>query len=389
MRILMAHNYYQQAGGEDSGFRAETKLLQQHGHEVVTYTDTNQRINKMNKVVVAQQMIWSGPTQQKLKTLIQEFQPDVVHFHNTFMMISPAAYHLCHSLGVPVIRTVQNYRHSCLNSFLFRNNQVCEDCLNKAIPLPGIIHACYRDSHIQSLAVASMLVTHRALGTWQKQVDRFITVTNFMREKLIEAGLPAEKIVIKPNFSDLKSENPNATGSYVLFLGRFSAEKGVMTLLRAWQKLSTPIPLIMLGDGPLWNEVQQFIATYQLQNIKVIGWKQREEVVRYMEEASFLVQPSIWYEGFPMTIVEAYGCGLPVIASKLGSMAEVVSDGQTGLHFQMGDADDLASKVSWAWQNQEALALMSENARRLFQERYTPEQNYQMLMNIYKQVARS
>ena len=286
LKILVAHNYYQQAGGEDTGFHSEIAMLRERGHSVIDYTDTNERINTMNMARVATNMIWSFPTQETLCALIQKISPDIVHFHNTFMMISPAAYYTCQSLGVPVIQTIQNYRLMCLNATLFRNNTICESCLSRKVPWTGVAHACYRQSRLQSLGVMTMLTTHRILKTWRKQVNLFITVTNFMRNKLIEGGLPASKIVVKPNFSDLPSTTKAELGDYALFVGRFTHEKGVLSLLRAWSNLKG-IPLVMVGDGPLLAEIKQTVKEYNLEQIQIFGWKPRKEVVELMKRARF------------------------------------------------------------------------------------------------------
>lgn len=388
VRVLMVHNYYQHPGGEDTTFHAESALLRRYGHDIIEYTDSNERINTMSKLTVAKEMIWSSASEKKLHDVIKTVQPDVVHFYNTFIMISPAVYHLCKKLKLPVVRTVQNYRYSCVNALLFRDNQVCEACLTSKLPWAGVVHACYRESHVQSLGVLSMLATHKLLGTWQTKIDRFITVTEFMRTKLVEGGLPAEKIVVKPNFSDLQKPARSIIGDYALFVGRLSAEKGVMTLLEAWKHLPH-VPLVVVGDGPLGDEMKAFIDQNMLHQVKLAGWKSRDEVTEYMQRARFLVQPSVCYEGFPLTIVESYGCGLPVIASKLGSMAEVVLDGQTGLHFQSGNARDLAEKVKWAWSNETAIMQMGHQAHDLFYKHYTPEKNYKLLTEIYEDVIQN
>lgn len=383
MQILLVHNFYQQAGGEDVVFKNESELLQHHGHTVFHYTADNHELLQTNKGIAALETIWSHSSNKRLESVLQEVKPAVVHFHNTFMRISPSAYHVCHKLKVPVVQTLHNYRLLCPAATFYRNGQLCEDCLGQQVPIASIRHACYRQSRSQSAVVSAMLTTHRLLNTWQDKVDIFIALTQFARQKFIEGGLPAEKIIVKPNFTYSDPGERTKPGAFALFVGRLTPEKGINLLLKAWNSLAD-IPLKIVGDGPMRREVEVTIKNSGKSSIKVLGKQSQERIFSLMKEASFLVFPSEWYEGFPMTIVEAYASSLPVIGAKLGSIAEIIGDGRTGLHFVPGDATDLANKVRWAWNHSKEIEQMGKVARSQYENFYTAKHNYQQLLKIYE-----
>jgi glycosyltransferase involved in cell wall biosynthesis len=386
MRIILVHNPYQQPGGEDKVVKHEAALLTDREHHVINYRRTNHEIDSFSwweKRSLPKRLIWATDTFQALRALIKKENPEVAHFHNTFMMVSPAAYYACQSLHVPVVQTLHNYRLLCPNGLLYRDGGVCEKCLGKTVPWPGVAHACYRHSLMQTAGVAAMLITHRWLATWQNQVDIYVALTEFARKKFIEGGLPAEKIVVKPNFVHPDPGCSVGEKRYALFVGRLSHEKGLKTLLHAWQAVKG-IPLKIAGDGPMLEEVRTFVQANKLERVEVLGRCTGEKVLAMMKGARFLVFPSEWYEGFPMTIGEAFACGIPVIASRLGATEEIVEDGRAGLHFTPGDANDLAAKVEWAWMHPNAMVQMGKEARCEYEKKYTAKQNYCRLMTIYK-----
>jgi glycosyltransferase involved in cell wall biosynthesis len=384
MKIVLVHNYYQRPGGEDVVFAAEAALLRQKGHEVVQYTEDNRCIKGVRQIAVAAHTIWSGSTRHRLLRILHGVRCDVVHFHNTFPLISPSAYAACREATVPVVQTLHNYRLLCPAATFFRDGHVCEACLGKTPPWPGVRYACYRESHVQTTVVAATLSLHRWLKTWQTQVDVYVALTEFARRKFIEGGLPAEKIVVKPNFVTPDPGMRDSDRSYALFVGRIAQEKGVRLLLQAWQGLQG-VPLKIVGDGPLMDEVRAVVQGQKLEGVEVLGQRSRQEVLTWMKGAQFLVVPSEWYEGFPVTIAEAFACGVPVVASRLGAMAEIIKEGHTGLHFAPGDPDDLETQVRWAFSHPKELTQMGRRAREEFQAKYTADRNYEMLMAIYRQ----
>lgn len=384
-RVLVVHNSYRLPGGEDVVFIAEKELLLAHGHDVIELTDTNTRLPELRKFAVARNAIWSSAAARKAEALIAEKQPDLVHVHNTWMLLSPSIYSVFQKERIPVVQTLHNYRLLCPNALFYRDNRVCEDCMAYPVPIPGILHKCYRNSASQSALVAAMLTYHRARRTWQKEVDGYIVLSEFARRKFIEGGLPAAKLFVKPNFvSRVPVPIPvHPSGDFALFVGRLTPEKGLDVLLNAWKSLAQ-IPLKIIGDGPLRDQVDSYANNHA--GVIVLGHISRDLVFNWMVGARFLVFTSSWYEGFPMTIVEAFSCGLPVIAPRFGGIPEIVRDAETGLLFTAGDMSDLAEKVRWLWDHPELSAAMGREARREYEEKYMPERNYEMLMDIYHRV---
>jgi len=383
-RILLVHNYYRQPGGEDMVFAAEQNLVLAQGHHVIPYTDSNSRIDAMKPLTAALNTTWSNESYHALKKIIKTHRPDIAHFHNTFFMVSPSAYYACREEGVPVVQTLHNYRLLCPSATFFRDSRVCEECLGKDFALPGIYHACYRSSRSQTACVAAMIFSHRILGTWRNLVNVYIVLTNFSRLKYIKGGLPESKLMVKPNFVAADPGVGVAKGNYVLFVGRLSEEKGLQAMLEAWKGLSPSIPLRIVGNGPLRGMVLRLISEYHLEKVEYFNGRLHEDVLDLMKDARFLVFPSECYEGFPMVIAEAFTVGIPVIASRLGSMEEIVRDGETGLLFNPGDSTDLATKIKWLWNHPDESQRLGSHARKEYEEKYTPERNYRILMEIYE-----
>ncbi|NMG19077.1 glycosyltransferase family 4 protein [Brasilonema bromeliae] len=386
MRILSLHNRYQLPGGEDVVVSMERELLEANGHCVDLFEVNNDHItNSIEKAKSAVNSIYSISSKTQILQRIASFKPDIVHVHNFFPILSPSVYYACREAAVPVIQTLHNYRLLCLNSYFFREGKVCEDCLGKSFAWPGVVHSCYRGSKTGSAVIGAMQSIHRTLQTWNKVVDVYITVTEFARQKYIQGNLPASKLVVKPNFLYPDPKPGEGQGNYALFVGRLSPEKGLETLLKAWEKLAGKIPLKIVGDGPLANTVAS--TAQRLTGVEWLGRLPKQEVLKLMKDAQALIFPSLWYEGFPLVIVEAYAVGLPVIASNLGSQSSLVEHGRTGLHFRPGDPEDLVAQVEWALTHPAALAQMRQETRGEFEAKYTAERNYQMLMDIYERVV--
>jgi len=378
LTILVAHNFYLRPGGEDVVFRNEIELLRSHGHRVVEYIDDNHRIAQGNALSIALQTIWSWETYSKILRLLKKVRPDVVHFHNTFPLISPSAYYACKKLGIPVIQTLHNYRLLCPAAILYRGEYICEKCKKNPLFLPAIRYRCFQNSSIKTVVLSLSLIVHHLLRTWQNQVSLYIALTEFSKNKFTEIGLTDGRIVVKPNF--IKTNNRPVVitkEKFAVYVGRITPEKGIPTLLKAWDKLN--IPLRIFGDGPL-----KALFETTGKNVSYMGQVGRDEINKSMQLASFMVFPSEWFEGFPMTIVEAFSFGLPVISSNIGSQAEIVTDGFSGLHFRSGDPEDLVSKVNWLWNHPDEATRMGKNARIEYEKKYAPEWNYQQLIDIYQ-----
>jgi glycosyltransferase involved in cell wall biosynthesis len=377
--ILVAHNYYQQPGGEDEVFRGEAWLLETRGHRVVRYSLSNSDIPQTSRPALARATLWNSKVYQDLGRLLREEPPALVHFHNTFPLMSPAAYYAARDEGVRVVQTLHNYRLLCPNGLLYRDSEPCELCVGKAVAWPGIVHACYRRSRSASAVAAAMLSFHRARGTWTGAVDMYIALTEFARHKFIEGGIPAERIMVKPNFLTRDPGAGHHGADVALFVGRLSPEKGVHTLIRAWRQVRPTIRLQVVGDGPLYGGIAQSPG-----NVQWLGHLTTEGILSLMKEAALLVLPSEAYENFPLTALQAFATGLPVIASGHGALAEIVEDGKTGRLFEPGDPDDLASTVEWALDHPDEMAAMGRRARAEYENKYTPERNYDILMRVYE-----
>jgi glycosyltransferase involved in cell wall biosynthesis len=384
MKILLVHNSYQLPGGEDQVFAQETELLRGRGHQVVLYQASNDQVKGQNPLVTVANTIWNQRAHGELRDLMQREKPDIVHVHNTFQVISPAIYYAANEVGIPVVQTLHNYRLLCPASTFFRDGKVCEDCLGKKIPWPGVLHSCYRNSKLASAAVAVMLATHNYKQTWSETVSAYIALTDFARNKFIEGGFPADKIFVKPNYLQTDPGPGDGNGNYALFVGRLTPEKGISTLLAAWRQIGTDLPLQIAGDGPLASEVEK--ASREMESVTWLKWLPREEILRRMKSASALILPSTWYEGFPMIISEAFAVGLPVITSNLGSMSSIVDHQRTGLHFEPGDAAALVDAVRWWAAHPAEAAFMRTEARLEYETKYTAEENYKQMMNIYDSV---
>ena len=387
MKILLVHNSYQQPGGEDVVFEQERQLLERGGHKVIAYQRSNWEAatySLLTRLALAGRTVWSQDTRQEFARLCAREDPDLVHVHNFFFMVSPSIFSACREAEVPVVQTLHNYRLYCPAGTFFRNGHTCEECVEHGL-WRGIVHGCYRDSCAATATVALMLAVHRQLKTWARDVNCYIALSQFSQSRFLRAGLPAEKVFVKPNFVyPDPCVHANGKGRYALFVGRLSPER-VRTMLAAWSLLCKPrIPLVIVGGGPSLGHLEKEALSRGLVEVSFRGQLPRNQTLTAMHGAQFLVFSSEWYENFPVTIAESFACGVPVICSRLGAMQEIVDDGRTGLHFRTGDAADLAEKVQWAWDHPTPMRCMGKEARREYETKYTAEKNYTMLMDIYQ-----
>ena len=390
MKIVLVHNQYQQPGGEDVAFEQEHLLLKRAGHQVVMYQRSNLEIDQSfgaQRVALVKNIVWATETHRAFTDLLAREKPQLVHIHNTFVMVSPSIYLACEEAKIPVVQTLHNYRLICPAAGLFRDGHVCEECITHSL-WRGVRHGCYRDSRLATGAVALMLAVHRNRHTWDQKVQGYIALTEFARSKFLDGGLPAERLFVKPNFVYPDPGAGLCGGKYAVFAGRLSPEKRVSTLLAAWDKLGNRIPLVIIGEGSERKRLELMAAELGLTCISFLGRLPRAETLAKMRDAFCLLFPSECYENFPLTIAEAFACGTPVICSRLGAMQEIVEDGRTGLHFGVGDADDLAAKMEWAWTHPDEMKAMRREARQEYESRYTAERNYEMLIELYQRVLR-
>ncbi len=389
MKVLLIHCHYGRTApsGEDVAFRNEAAMLENGGVTVVRFEREREGIDlstAWKRADVALSSIWSRGSRRGISDLLQRVRPAVAHFHNTFPGISPSGYAACRELGVPVVQTVHNYRFFCANGLLLRDGQPCEECLGK-FPWRAAARRCYRGSRLASGAQFLGIARSRLAHTWSRAVDRYIALSAFAAGRLAAGGLPPGRISVKPNV--LAADPPPGTGDggFAIFVGRLKEEKGTRVLLEAWRELRD-IPLEVVGDGPLRGEMEAFVKRERLP-VRFAGMVPHAEAVRRIGRSALLVLPSICYEGFPMTVLEAYACGTPVVATGLGSLDELVDAGRTGAKFPPGDAHALAGAIRSAWSDPVKRAAMRRGARARFEERYTVKANFSRLLEIYRLAA--
>ena len=384
-RVLQVHTRYRQAGGEDEVVAAEKRLLEEAGLLVAQVVFDNPRPGgrRLSIAPLTQSLstIWSRGAAHRVREAIKNTGAQVVHVHNTFVSASPSVYDAAYSCGVPVVQTLHNYRLFCPAGTAYRAGRPCTDCLGRAIPLPAVVHACYRGSRAQSAVVAAALSIGRARGTYWRRVGAYLALTEFQRELLVRSGLPSDRIQVVPNFLE---PDPSVVGrprSGFLFVGRLSQEKGLATLLRA--AALAPGTIRVAGRGPCAPQVQ---AAGERGDLQMLGHLDKAEVLDQLRGAAAMVLPSVWFEGFPVSVLEAYATGTPVIASRIGSLAEVVKEGVTGLLAEPGDPDDLASRLRWAIDHPAEMQRMGFEARREYETKYRGDVHLSSLLETYRRL---
>ena len=385
MRIAIAHNRYQQAGGEDGVVAAEAAMLRSRGHEVEQLDFDNEAIvGGRAKARSALSSFYSFSSHRRVTATLTTFRPDVLHVHNFLPTLSPSIFFAAQSERVPVVQTLHNYRLLCANAQLFRDGSVCERCVEERSFLPAVRLGCYRGSRAGSAVVAGSLALHARLGTWETRVARYIALSSFAATKLGASRVPAEKIRIKGNFVVDRGTGAGQ-GGYALFVGRLSPEKGLGTLLAADAAGELPLAVRIAGDGPMRGVVERACAIPGSQ-LQYVGSQNGAGVRELMANASVLVVPSLWYEGFPMVMVEAMTLGLPVIASSIGSLPEIVQVDVSGLLTAPGDARELAETLRrFSQLSPLRKAEMRAAARNRSLSLYSEEANYSTLMSIYNE----
>lgn len=382
MKILVAHNRYQGRGGEDVVFEAEVDLLRGAGHSVEALTVSNEAINSLAaRIATTLSIADNAEGKRVMAEAIDRFRPDVVHVHNFFPLLSPAVFDVCRQKRVPAVVTLHNYRTICTGGMLLRDGRICHKCLDRG-HFWGVAHRCYRGSLPGSLASAYMVAQHQRRGTWTRPGLRLIALTQFAKTLFAQAGFDAGRIDVKPNFmADPGAPDPAAPRAGLLYVGRLSREKGVGVLLEA--VAGTGMPLRIVGEGPERAGLQARAPG----NVTFLGGLSRAEVFREMANAQALAVPSLWYEGFPMVVVEAFARGTPVIASEIGGLAEVVTAGKTGALVPPGDAAALRGRIVDLLGGADLASTWGQAARAAYLELYGPDENLRLIEAIYARAA--
>ncbi len=386
MKVLLAHSCYQYRGGEDMVFEREARLLESNHVDVIRYEKHNHGILDGGRIRAAARAFWNSGVYREVRELIRRHQVDVVHITNMMPGLSPSIYRAARCENVPVVQSVHNFRLAgCLNGFFLRNSQVCRECSGQRFSWQGVLHGCYRNSRSQSLVAAASLALHRMINNDSQGIAAWIALTDFSREELIRSGLPGDRIYVKPNFLEQDIEPGTGSGDYAVFAGRMSQEKGVTTMIRAWQILhdrGVAPPLKIVGEGPLLHEAMANAA--HLPVVEFTGPLANAQTLNLLKSAKCLIVPSEWYEVFPLVILEAYASGTPVIASGIGNLLSLVQDGTTGWHFRPGDAVNLADVVERAFSDASLGTSMRAAARRSFEEMGGRNENFLRLSSIYQ-----
>lgn len=386
MRVLILHNRYRQSGGEDSVVQAETELLQSRGVKVLTKIVENPAPDAGTATCIGLRAPWSSKSYDQVRSMCETFRPDIAHVHNFWMVLSPSVHAACHHGGAATVQTLHNPRLLCLNALFLREGRPCEDCLGK-LPWRGVWHRCYRNSFAASAAVGAMVVANRLRRTWDRDVDAFITLSQYARQRFVTGGFPPERLFVKPNFIEDPGSisSPPSASDAIVFLGRLSKEKGLTTLLSAWAQggLSKCGRLIIVGDGPERRALQKQALDLELSPPSVFftGWKSVANARQILRDARAMVLPSLVHEGFPMTVAEALSFARPVITSRLDGLLEILPSDT--LSAGAGNATELAGIMQRVLTTPDLVDRLGENARRFYLANYTPDLNYQALMKIY------
>ena len=384
--ILIVHNYYQIPGGEDTVVANEKKMLENHGHKVILYTRNNielKQMSKLRKLFLPVTTVFNPRTYKEIKKLIRQENIEIVHVHNTLNLISPAVYYAARTMKVPVVQTVHNFRLLCPGATFYREGHVCEDCIEHGLCC-AIKHKCYRGSRMQTLVCVISTWLHRMIGIYGK--INYICLTEFNKEKLLSLKqIKPEQIFVKPNFVESRGDfiPEKKRQNQFVFVGRLEKLKGIDLLFEAWKLMREKAPkLIICGTGPMENWCKDFIKKHRL-NIEMRGFVPNKEALKIIAQSKALVLPTQCYEGFPMSIVEAFSVGTPVICSDLGNSGSTVEEGITGYKFDCKSIESIIKAIEKA----KGTPLNRHRIKKLYEAKYSENANYKILYNIYADIV--
>ncbi|MBU1862628.1 MAG: glycosyltransferase family 4 protein [Candidatus Omnitrophica bacterium] len=385
MKILFVHNYYQTPGGEDIVLKNEEVLFKSYGHAVTYYTRHNDEIKQYTfwqKIKFFYQTIYSVKTCREVSKLIDENKPDVALVSNVFPLISPSVYDCLKKNNIPIVQLVQNQRFLCPSGLFFVNGMICERCKSGGV-WNCVLRKCYKKSYALSILYALTILIHRVFKTFQRNIDIFITSNHFFRNKLIEGGFPAEKIVVEGNGIRMNAlSQKTRPGDYAVYMGRISAEKGLLTLLKAYKKLPHR-KLVIMGSGDFETQLQMYISQNNMANVDMKGFISGDSRFDFIRNARFTILPTECYENFGMSVLESFAVGTPVIVSNIGGLPELVIEGKNGLLFEPGNVDDLTQKIDYLCENDSIMIEMSNYARQYVDDTYRADKHYERLTTIF------
>lgn len=399
----MAHNWYFVGGGADRVYFETTKLLEIHGHTVIPFSMKDERNYEtefkdyfvdridysnikpnLNNFKTAFKMIYSINAKKKIESLIQETKPEIAHLHNIYGRLTPSILYALKKNNIPTIMTLHDFKIICPAYNMLRNGSICEICKGGKY-YRCIITKCHKNSYLASLVYALEAYIYFWLKTYLKHVKYFITPSMFMKNKLIEFGIPKEKLVYIPNFVSFQSIIPIYNSkSYLLYSGKLLKTKGLATLLKAIKDLPD-ISLFIAGDGDIKEELEAYVKYNMLQNIRFLGHLEENELHNVLRDSLFVILPTECYENAPMAVLEAFAHGKPVVGSNIAGIPELVIDGETGLLFEPGNYKQLKEKIEYFLSHPDKIIEMGRNARRKVEKEYNAELYYRRLMNVYQE----
>lgn len=385
-RILIVHNKYRFAGGEDSVVMNEKQLLESHGHSVSLYIKENTDIANLSflkKLFLPLHSLYSFQTYLEIKKIIQEKNIDIVHVHNTLPLISFSVYYAARHLNCALVQTIHNFRLLCPNGLFYRNGKICEDCLESLTC--SIKYKCYRNSKLQTMLVAFNLWMHRRLGTFHKP-DAYIVLTDFNKKKL-SFLISEKKLFVKPNFTDMPPifSTPKKR-TYFIYISRLEENKGIYLLLQTFENFPDE-KLLIIGTGPEEKSIQKYIYDKKMKNVELLGFLPHDKIMPLLYDAKALLFPTQWYEGFPVIIAESFSAGTPIIGSNIGNVASIIEHGRTGLLFQHDNVIDCIAKIKEFISDSFNHQALERNCYETFYKFYSPAENYRMLFSIYKSIT--
>lgn len=393
MKILLVHNRYRSASpsGEDRVVDQEATALAANGHVVERFERFSDDIARRplgSKALVPAQVVWSDEVRRSLHQVLRTFRPDVVHVHNVFPLLSPSVLYACRGAGVPVVATIHNYRLVCPSGDLFRNGEVCHDCVGR-VPLPAIRHGCYRSSVLATMPLAVGAVVHSR--AWRTMVSAYVFLSAAQRDLMAGGGFPPERLFVKPNFVPPPPVTQSRADDVVIYAGRLTASKGIHTLIDAWDRYRSRSPesrlrLVVAGGGPLEDRVRAWAAARP--SVDWAGMLGRDACSSLFARARAAIVPSQWEETFGLVVVEAMAVGVPSVASNHGSFPGLIQDGIDGLLVEPGNACALAAVFEDIETNPQRYKALGQAARHTYEQRFAPDANIEQLIRIYQFATR-
>jgi glycosyltransferase involved in cell wall biosynthesis len=389
MRILLVHNRYRSGApsGENRVVDQESKALAALGHEVIPFGRSSDEIGQWSlakKASLPARTVWSRETHRELKAALREHEPEVVHVHNTFPLLSDAVLYACRDARVPVVATVHNYRLACSNGSFFRDGAVCHDC-NRGLTVRAVVHGCYRDSPAATAPLTLAKRVHRQ--AWESLISAYVFISKSQRDLHAELGFPSNRVFVRYNLIPRQGRLQAARTPTVVYAGRLHEAKGARLLMAGWDcyigKSGEPgLKLVIAGGGPLEDEMAAWASVRP--SVEMTGTVSSDRCAELIARARAVVVPSVWEEPFGLVAVEAMAAGVPPIAAGHGSFPELITPGVDGVLFTPGDPDALALAIADVERNPGQYETYGDQARKTYEQRFDPQRSVEELLEIYR-----